>query len=409
MTLRRILGLGTYPIVKPVHGGQRRVAAFQRFYDSIGIEYAYACIYDGINYAPPLVGPHDRPLKAPSLAEAPVALIGDYLSGLQGATDPASFRHFLDVVQRLEPDALQLEQPFMWPLAKRLRETLGAERLPLIYSSHNVEAPLKDAILTGVKGVAAEVRRRIHHTIEQMEADICREAALVVCVSRSERDHYLHYRPAADDLIIVPNGVDRPPAVIAGDTSSRETFEGRPFMFMVGSAYRPNIDGFCDYVIKDGAFMVPPVKSIAVCGGVADGIVNQAVYQRFAAANAARIHFFPRIEDAELWAMMNCSHGSLLPLGTGRGSNLKTAEALALGKWVVATSVAMRGFEAFLGAEGLIVADDGVAFRKAIAKALGSPPLAISEDSRRAREALYWDRCFIDSGLERHIADFRRG
>ena len=77
-------------------------------------------------------------------------------------------------------------------------------------------------------------------------------------------------------VIVVPNGVDRPPAVIPSDVLGRELFEGRPFMFMVGSAYRPNIDGFCNYVVKDGAFMVPPVKSIAVCGGVADGILKRA-------------------------------------------------------------------------------------------------------------------------------------
>ena len=62
---RRILGLGTYPIVNPVHGGQRRIAAFKAFYQSIGIEYHYACIYDPSIYAPGMVGAHDIPLGPP--------------------------------------------------------------------------------------------------------------------------------------------------------------------------------------------------------------------------------------------------------------------------------------------------------------------------------------------------------
>src|SRR3954466_9792747 len=136
--IRRVLGLGTFPAVKPVHGGQRRVAAFRSFYQKLGIEYVYTCIYDASAYGPDETGPHNIPLIIPDSDEGPIPLIGDILAGRQGATNEASFRHFLKLMEQLRPDALQLEHPFMWPLAKRLRETRGATRLPFIYSSHNV-------------------------------------------------------------------------------------------------------------------------------------------------------------------------------------------------------------------------------------------------------------------------------
>ena len=394
--IKRILGLGTFPVVKPIHGGQRRAAAFRNFYQTIGIDYVYTCIYDRDHYAPALVGPHDIPLIAPESTEGPVALIGDILAGRQGAANEASFQHFLNLIKQVNPDALQLEQPFLWPLAQRLRQTLGAATLPLIYSSYNVEAPLKDAILVS-GGVASDLRRRICEAIEQMEAEVCREAALVVCVTPEERNHYLRYAPA--DTVVVPNGVDRPPNIIEESARCRANFESRPFVFMVGSAYPPNIDGLCRYVFRDGAFMVPPIKSIAVCGGVCEGILSHPSYQRFLTANARRVHFFPEIEDPELWAVKTACHVVALPIDTGGGSNLKTAEALALGKWIVATTVAMRGYEQFSGAEGLIIANDSASFRRAIAQALQSPPLNISEASRHGREAVYWDRCFAESGL----------
>jgi glycosyltransferase involved in cell wall biosynthesis len=230
---------------------------------------------------------------------------------------------------------------------------------------------------------------------------VCREDALVVCVTEAERNHYLRYC-SADNIIVVPNGVDRPPAVIEESGRCREVFQGKPFAFMVGSAYPPNIDGLRRYVFRDGAFMVPPLKSIAVCGGVCDGIRNHPSYQRFLVANSRRVEFFPEIDDAELWAIKTACHVVALPIDTGGGSNLKTAEALALGKWIVATSVAMRGYERFLNAEGLIIANDTAAFRRAIAQALRSPLLTISEASRNAREAVHWDRCFAASGM----ADF---
>ena len=400
--IKRVLGFGTYPIVKPVHGGQRRVAAFKAFYESIGIDYIYACIYDPNQYGSELVGPDDIALIATASDQGPISLIGDVLSGCQAATDEASFQHFIGVVQRLRPDALQLEHPFMWPLVKRLREELGEECLPLIYSSHNVEAPLKGEILS-LSRVPTELRRNICDRIEQTEAEVSRAAALVVCVSSAEQEYYLGYQPSAARIVVVPNGVDRPPAQNPEFAPCSRTFAERPFAFMVGSAYPPNIDGFCRYVLADGAYMVPPRKSIAVCGGVCPGILEHPLYQRFVAANSQRIHFFPKIEDPELWSIKMKCHAVLLPIGTGRGSNLKTAEALVLGKWVIATSIAMRGYEAFLGVEGLIIANDSGEVRRAIAQVLRSPPPPVSEKSRQAREALYWDRCFADSDLIRSV------
>src|SRR3954469_24978314 len=166
---------------------------------------------------------------------------------------------------------------------------------------------------------------------------------------------------------------------------------------MVGSAYPPNIEGACRYVFRDGAFMVPPIKSLAVCGGVSNGILGHPSYQRFLTANSLRVDFFLEIEDSELWAVKAACHIVALPIDTGGGSNLKTAEALALGKWIVATSVAMRGYESFLDAEGLIIANEPATFRRSIAQTLRFPPLQISEASRRARDAVYWDRCFEPS------------
>ena len=395
--IKRVLGFGTFPTVKPVHGGQRRAAAFRSFYRTIGVEYIHTCIYDSDHYAPSLVGPYDIPLIPPASDEGPIPLIGDILSGRQGASNEASFQHFADVVEQLKPDALQLEQPFMWPLAKRLRETSSARTLPLIYSSYNVEAPLKEAILAG-NGISPDLRRRICDGIEQMEAQVCREAALVVCVTGAERGHYLQYC-SPDNVIVVPNGVDRPPSITQEFAPCREIFQGRPFVFTVGSAYPPNIEGASRYLFEDGAFMVPPVKSLAVCGGVCAGIRNHPSYQRLLEANSRRVHFFPEIDDSELWAVKAACHVVALPIDTGGGSNLKTAEALALGKWIVATPVAMRGYESFMDAEGLTIANDGASFRRAIAQVLRSAPLTISGASRHAREAVYWDRCFAASGL----------
>ena len=314
-------------------------------------------------------------------------------------TDAATLNHFRQIVEKIQPDMLQLEHPFMWPLANRLSR--DSPTLPIVYSSHNVEAPLKRTILENF-GVSPDLSGRIYALIEQIEAELCDSAALILCVSASDREHYLRHKPSA--TIVVPNGVDHPPKTISDDKSVRAIFGDNRFLFMVGSAYPPNVDGFCECVVRDGIFICPPRKTIAVCGGVSDGIFAHSEFQRFAGANESRIQFFPKLDDPELWSIKTACHAVMLPLLSGGGSNLKTAEALALGKWVVATPTALRGFETFMDAEGVILAKDRHAFRRALARTLGMPPLEISEPSRKARDNLYWDALFANSELAGRLA-----
>ena len=46
----KIVGLGTYPIYQPLHGGQKRVSAIERIYAHNGIEYQYIPVYSAKSY-----------------------------------------------------------------------------------------------------------------------------------------------------------------------------------------------------------------------------------------------------------------------------------------------------------------------------------------------------------------------
>jgi glycosyltransferase involved in cell wall biosynthesis len=397
LTIGRILALGTYPIERPVHGGQRRVAAFKEFYARKHINYSYAAIYNGTHYRGSDLGPYDQPMDASKAEAWPVSLVGDVLSGQQGAAH--LFQHFADVANKICPDVLQLEQPFMWPVAKRLREISGTRKPLLIYSSQNVEAPLKRAILEFC-GIPSETRNKICSDIERMEVELAREADLILCVSEADREYYRQDLRTSSPVIVVRNGVDRPDkcgACHRPDGLSR--FQGRPFLMTVGSAHIPNIDGVNHFLVEGGVFCVPPVPSFAICGGVAQCILDHAEYRRYLEANSKRVQFFADISDSELSAIKRQCHGFFLPIRGGGGTNLKTAEALALGKWVVATSTALRGFETFLSADGVLIADSRADFRAAARHVLERPPLELTHAARAARDALYWDRCFDDSEL----------
>lgn len=400
VTVARILGLGTYPIGQPIHGGQRRVAAFKRFYECQGFTYDYACVYHPAHYGPTDVGPNDYELDTSKSELWHTYAIGDVMAGRQAADDPRTFHHFASVVERTAPDAIELEQPFMWPLARRLRQTLGTSKPVLIYSSQNVEAPLKRTILN-----QSPFRDEVCAEIDQMEADLAREADLIICVSPIDQQFYRDQLKSSSKIIVVPNGVDRPVSHSMNRLpEGLSEFKGRRYLMTVSSAHVPTLDGMFHYVINGGVFCTPPAPSIAICGGIGRPIFEHPEYQRCVVANKQRVRFFFHPSDAELAEVKRSCHGVFVPIRSGGGTNLKTAEALALGKWVVATSTALRGFERFSDADGVIVADTAADFRRAMRQVLQRPPLEITECSRAARDSLYWDRCFQDSDLPSFLA-----
>ena len=53
-----------------------------------------------------------------------------------------------------------------------------------------------------------------------------------------------------------------------------------------------------------------------------------------------------------------------MPIWEGGGSNLKTAQALVSGKYILSTNYAFRGYEEFASTESLLLTDDAKSFVK---------------------------------------------
>ncbi|KDA00339.1 glycosyltransferase [Hyphomonas oceanitis] len=401
----KILGLGTYPIIKPVHGGQRRVSAFRDYYSSVGVQYQYACVYQGAHYTQEDVSSDDVAIMA--LDNDPyraIPLIDDVRAGWQagGETNLVTHKRLLAVAERFAPDVIQLEQPFMWPFVKRLRQDPRWAEMPVIYSSQNLEAPLKRDMLTSANVRSDDVRVAFD-LINRTEAELCRAASLIIACSAEDQAVY-RKMDRGGEVMLIPNGVSRPvPPSEAALSRVKSIYGKNRFLFFVGSAYPPNINGFAEMAIVDGVFFIPPEKQLAICGGLCDGIFQTAQYQRYLSAHSDRVQFFPSPSDAELSAVKDACHGVILPVTLGGGSNLKTAEALALGKWIVATSTAMRGFDEFRNAPGVIIADDPKAFQRAMADVLRRTPLKLPADQKLKRETVYWDHAFLRSNLVAQI------
>lgn len=396
----KILAFGTYPTRVPVHGGQRRSSQIGAYYTANGAEYAYACIYQPRSYSADTVGPNDYPFGVMEGLFARVPFIDDLASGEFAATRPEVYDNFVKLVDTYQPHVVQLEQPFLWPLVRRLIKEGKLNGVKIVYSSHNLEAPLKFDLLESA-GVSRELNVQVERRISDLESELVDRADLIISVSKSESDTYREMN-SLQRPIVIRNGADR-----LGHVSKPvygEELLPDEYMIFVGSAYPPNIDGFCKYVLKSGLYGFPPEKRFAICGGVSDGIYQSGLYSPHQGSYQDRVQFFSRPSDSELSWIRSHAKGFLLPIESGGGSNLKTAEALSSGKWVVTTEKALRSFEDFADQAGVIVADTPRLFRDAMLEVTYGAPLALDHRQVAMREGLYWDQLMSESGLMERLS-----
>jgi hypothetical protein len=394
----KVVALGTYPIRFPIHGGQRRVTAFRDAYIERGYDHDYIALYDPGSYKSGDVDLIDIPTDPSYSSFQDVPFITDLDTGRYFAFNNDAFQALASRITQLQPDFIVLEQPFLWPFVKRYQEE-SHRTISVIYSSQNVEGPLKYDILRHAGGVRHAVADRVRTAIDECEIELCRNSKVVVAVSEEDARFYAKEAGCGERIIVIRNGINYSPRTSASSEVSA-IFDGPYFMF-VGSAYPPNIEGFDHFVLKNRLYFLPPRKSLAVCGGASDGVFQLNRYLGHLGSYSERVHFFPKVDDDTLTALKNAAHAFLLPIQTGGGSNLKTAEALVSGRWVITTSMALRSFEEYRNAPGVIVADTPAAFGEAMADVYHRPPLILTSDQMVHRRRVTWESLFNSPEADR--------
>lgn len=379
----KILSLGTYPIKMPFHGGQRRVSALCRQHRAAGHQITYVAAYPAGAYGESLTETCDYAVSAPD--ELGGGWASDVVAGPYCAENEEAYRHFSTIFNATEPDIISLESPFLYALAKKLQDDAGRP-VKLIYSSQNVEAPLKREVLNAT-GLDAKSVGRIVSAVESVEREAVERADLVIAVSESDAAVYRTWAPKKH-VIVRANGIDAPHAPVF----ERPEYFPEPYVVFVGSAHIPNRDGFMNLIVGDGLQFLPPEKAIAVIGNVSDLIYQHPVFQRRVTSNCDRVQFYPNASDEALATLLQHSNAVLLPISTGGGTNLKTAEALVAGKWVIGTPQSFRGYEVFQHDPNVIIAATRDEFVEGIRKALANPPPALSQLQEDQRAALLWPR-----------------
>lgn len=278
-------------------------------------------------------------------------------------------------------DLIQVEHPWDFDLAWRLREQPSQAGARIVYSAHNQEAPLQELVWRG-NGQWSRAAARMVADIARHEADVARRAD--ACWATCQADATVLAGWGARELAVVPNGVS--PLAPLDPAAS---VPAQPYLLFVASSHLPNVVGLSEW-------LAPPLADWGDAGRlVLAGSVGKAMRRdgRYAADLASgRLVDAGVLPRAQLDQLIRHAHGLLLPIGMGGGTNLKTAEALVSARPVVATRCAMRGFERFADIPRLTLADTPAQFRAQALALLRAPRRADAEDGQA--RTLLWRHAF---------------
>jgi len=316
-----------------------------------------------------------------------VPAIDDLLSGRYAASEDGGWPK---IECSLPPtiDAIHVEQPWLWPLAKKISALPAYKNISLVYGSQNIEYPLKKEIFDSL---GVQDSWGLVQSIEKLERQAAHEADLAVAVT--PEDASVLRNIGASNVLVAPNGIEPWTA----NAQALERWSARlpkaPWILYVASAHPPNYTGLLE-CLGESLACIPPNSRLVVAGGVSEHVYHRYAATRWSALNLSRLELLFVLSDEDLNAVKTLAHAFLLPIQHGGGSNIKTAEALYSGKYVIGSVAAFRGFQSFMKLPEVIVTGTPFQFQQAMSSVLQRPPLRPAPMGiDDLRNGLRWDRC----------------
>lgn len=390
-----ILVFCTYPISNPRHGGQLRVRNIVDRYRAQGHRVQVVGILGSESY-------EQEPgfINFPGVVQLSKFinnsfLMEDYALGRWISNDSGASQQLASMIE-IKPDLVQVEHPWLFEFAHcYVKENFP--KVPIVYSAHNIEWLLKQEMLLSY--YPDTIALKYGQLIKDVELDAISSSDAIICVSQNDAKWIRSHTKKS--VVIAPNGVKPWRTTLAGVNEAKTITGDCSYALYCASAHPPNMTGF--FTMLGGGFgSLKPDEKLVIAGGASISITGDVRIHK-SAKLAEKVVAAGIVSQSCLEGLLDDAHCIVLPLTQGGGTNLKTAEALLAGKYIVATSIAMRGFEQFIGAKGIYLADDPGVYKRALRNAMESPPLVLSKEEARERYCVVWDRClepltdFIDN------------
>jgi glycosyltransferase involved in cell wall biosynthesis len=394
----RILQLVHYNTPKTImHGGEIRVSEIKKKLELLGhdvcaVSIRFSEIEPSDYYN--LVLPH--PIKQ---FYDGIALIDDLILSCICKESKTVFGFLKQHLELFQPDMIFIEQPWLWPVISKMFQTkiLDRKKIKVIYSSQNIEFMLKRDILLRAYSKQEgkkDIINTIVNDIKSLEEDLLKNIDGVICVTQIDANWIKEIANNAR-IIVANNGISKTNVSSADLTVITQALQNRRFALFVGSAHPPNMHGFWDMFGPSLANFPPDTLIIAV-GGCSLYLYDYAPEESAAylLVNQKILKCLGPVNEETLSALIFKASCIILPITVGGGSNLKTAEAIAACKPVVATSIACRGFDFARELSNFYIYDDRVQFSRMVVQILTGkqPILEIPNQEHALRASVYWDQ-----------------
>ena len=300
-------------------------------------------------------------------------------------------RHYARSVHEREPlDAIFVFSAAAAPIAS------AVEGVPVICDLVDVDSEKWRAYSTRAFWPLSWLYRREAEKLRKFEAALAKTSKACLCVSNEEATLFRKIHPSlADRVAAIPNGVD---VRIFDPSLFAKPLEGKHLMFSGAMDYQPNVDAvtwFCKDVLPLVQERHPDVE-FTIAGGPAASAVRQL-------ARLPGVQVLGYVDD--MAATLATANVCVAPLQIARGTQNKVLEAMAMGKPVIATSLANEGINARDG-EQLLVADTAEDFAAAIDRLMVDRDMSekLGKEARKfVTEEFSWSHAFDE--LNRFFTD----
>ena len=187
----------------------------------------------------------------------------------------------------------------------------------------------------------------------------------------------------AEKVIIAPNGIDIPQH---SKKMRLKKQDGKYQVLFVGSGHKPNYTGFVNMMGYDLSFLHKDMQLI-VAGQVSD-IIRSNINSFIHVDNMVLLG---RISEKDLTETISSVDLIILPITSGGGSNLKTAEALVSGKQILATLHAFRGYEIYRNISGVTIEDNPEKFRELLVQLNKEKPSKRTAKEKELIKGVLWE------------------
>jgi glycosyltransferase involved in cell wall biosynthesis len=353
-----------------------------------------------LSFAPPAFGSPAAELSAvcQSIAFVPLpvrgapARLASLFSGRADMTERLASPAFDDALRRLLSekrfDVIQIEGLEMGRYLAPLRAS--APGAAIVYDAHNAEVAIQrrawqnDRRQPARWPVAAYSWLQVPR-IARFEAQLCRQADAVTCVSAVDAAALRHGLPGLQP-VIVANGIDLADYPLAPPVANNT------LLFTGKMDYRPNLDAalwFARDILPRVRRAQPAARFLIVGQKPAPALQALASQQRVEVLGGVP-DIRPHIASSAVY---------VAPLRMGGGTRFKLLEAMALGRPIVSTTLGAEGFDVQSGRE-LLLADTPQAFAQAVLQLMSEPALAARlVTNARAFVAAHYDWAAIIPNL----------